>query len=158
MASSPRRRRRRRSDRRSGPSSWLSHREFEAGPPGPALGVWGATTSSAHRRRKGRWRPGRPTWSWDAPSRARKTRGPPRSRWLLRRNHEVSAPVLRPAGLLLLVAERLLLAHADHVDPVGGDPEVHQVVVHGIRAALAECEVVLARAPRVGMPLDRHPD
>ena len=36
----------------------------------------------------------------------------------LRRNHEVTAPILRPAGLVLLGAERRFLALADDRDPV----------------------------------------
>ena len=47
---------------------------------------------------------------------------------LLPRDHEVPTPVLLPAGLVLLVAERLLLALADDRHPGRGHAQAHEIV------------------------------
>ena len=76
---------------------------------------------------------------------------------LLRRDDEVAAAVLRPAALVLLVAERLLLALADDQDAVGGHAEADQVALHRVRAPFAESQVVLGRAARVAVALRPSP-
>src|SRR5690242_10936849 len=57
-----------------------------------------------------------------------------------------AAAVLRPGGLVRPDHGRTLLAVADRRDPIGRDAESDEHVLHGSRAALAEREVVLARA------------
>src|SRR5262249_41469330 len=69
-------------------------------------------------------------------------------------DHEVSASVLRPAGLGLLVAERKLLAVADGRDAFAWDPKGDQVVARRGCALGAESEIVLDGAATVAVPLD----
>src|SRR5581483_657877 len=68
--------------------------------------------------------------------------------------HEVTAAILRPAGLARLAAEGRFLAEAPHLDALRRHAEAHQVVADGCRAAFAEREVVLRRAALVAVPLD----
>src|SRR5436190_12365389 len=56
---------------------------------------------------------------------------------LLPRDHEMTAPVLLPAGLFLLAAERLLLALADDRHARRRDAEAYEVVLDGDGAARA---------------------
>ena len=74
----------------------------------------------------------------------------------LRRDQEVTPPVLLPAGLVLLVAERLFLPFADRLDAVRCDAEAGEILRHSFGAAIAEREVVFGTAARVAMPFDRH--
>ena len=73
---------------------------------------------------------------------------------LLRRDDEVPAAVLLPAGLVLVGADRLFLALADDRDPVGRHAEADQIVLHRVGAARAEREVVLRAAARVAVAFD----
>src|SRR5438105_13653440 len=75
----------------------------------------------------------------------------------LSRDDEVSPAVLLPAGLVLVAAERLFLALADHDDAVCGHAEVHEIVLHRAGAARSKREVVLGAAARVAVPFDRDP-
>src|SRR2546423_10301413 len=68
----------------------------------------------------------------------------------------MSATVLLPAGLCRLGTERLLLTFADDDQAVGRDAEALQIILHSVRAARAEAEVVLGAATRVAVPFDRH--
>src|ERR1700751_4017099 len=65
-------------------------------------------------------------------------------------------PVLLPAGLAVVGAERLFLPFADHRDAVGRNTKVDQVVLYHVRAPAAEREVVLGAPSRVAMALDRN--
>src|SRR5450830_108844 len=58
---------------------------------------------------------------------------------------EVPAPVLLPAVLVVLRAERPVLPVGDRSDSAGFDSQRTQVFLHGRRAAVAEREVVLLR-------------
>src|SRR5262249_3714454 len=72
----------------------------------------------------------------------------------LLRRHEMHAPVPRVALLVLLTAERQLLAVADRREPVPRDAERREVVLDGLGAPSAEREVVLDRAALVAVSLD----
>src|SRR5947209_14934921 len=71
-------------------------------------------------------------------------------------DEEVAPTVLAPARLGVLVAQRALLAIADHGDPRAVDSDRHDVVSCRLGPALAEGEVVLVRAPLVTVTLDQH--
>src|SRR5581483_5094104 len=51
-------------------------------------------------------------------------------------------------------AERLLFAVADGLDAVGADAGLHQGLLDGVGAVIAQCQVVLGRAAFVAVPLD----
>src|SRR5260370_5916301 len=53
---------------------------------------------------------------------------------LLRCNHEVITAILLPAGLVVIGADRLLLALSDHGDPVAPAAKAHQILLHRIGA------------------------
>src|SRR4029077_912372 len=72
---------------------------------------------------------------------------------LLRRD-EVATAVCLPALLVALCAERLFLAVADGVQAVRGDTELHQVILDGSSAAIAEDEVVFGGAAFVAVAFD----
>src|SRR3954454_11935284 len=74
---------------------------------------------------------------------------------LLRRDDEVAAPVLLPARLAFLRAERLLLALADQRHPVRRHTEIRQVIADRRGAAVAERQVVLRAAARIAVPFER---
>src|SRR5207247_2048519 len=61
---------------------------------------------------------------------------------------EVGAAVLRPAGFVVLCAERSLLTIAHQRQAVLGDALPDQVIDGGARATLAEHQVVLVGVPR----------
>src|SRR5262249_44000661 len=86
-------------------------------------------------------------------ARQARTRARPASPWL---DEQVSPPVLTPARLLVLGAERTLLAVADEADAVGldalGDEEGHG----GLGPALAQRQVVLVRPSLVTVPFDQN--
>src|SRR5262245_34995881 len=96
-----------------------------------------------------------PGWSiirgWRG-ARPGRTRARPPS---LRLDEQVSPPVLTPARLLVLGADRALLAVADEGDAVGldalGDEEAHG----GLGPALAQRQVVLVRPSLVSVPFDQ---
>ena len=68
---------------------------------------------------------------------------------------EVRAAVPRPALLVGLLAERDLLAVRHRLQAGGVDAQRDQVVVGGLRAPLAQRQVVLDRAALVAVALDR---
>src|SRR5256712_782108 len=71
---------------------------------------------------------------------------------------ELSTPVLGPAGLGVLRADRVPLAVGGGRDTVGLDPLGDQVAPDGVRAPLTELQVVVVRAALVGVAADedRH--
>src|SRR3989442_895660 len=75
---------------------------------------------------------------------------------LLRLREQVRAAVLGPARLVRLRALRLFLAVGDDRDAAGLDAVSDEVVLGGLRAALAEREVVLHGAALVAVALDQH--
>jgi hypothetical protein len=66
----------------------------------------------------------------------------------------MAAAVCLPAFLVALGAERLFFAVADGVQAVGGDTELHQVILDGSSAAIAEDQVVFSGAAFVAMAFD----
>src|SRR5579875_3216005 len=68
------------------------------------------------------------------------------------------AAVLLPARLIMVGAERMLLAPAHRSQPIGSHAERNQKLACRIGAPLAQSEVVLERAALVTVSLDRHPD
>src|SRR2546426_2573171 len=75
----------------------------------------------------------------------------------LLRPHEKMRPAgLAPARLVLLRAQRALLAVADDRDPVRPDALGHEVVHRGLRAPVAERHVVFVGAALVAVPLDEQ--
>ena len=70
----------------------------------------------------------------------------------------MAAPVLLPALLIRFGAERLFLAVADGLDVVGGNASLDQRVTDGIRAAVAQSQVVLGRSALVAVSLYREGD
>src|SRR3989442_11479218 len=91
-------------------------------------------------------------------SRARRRIPPPSSPEYRRTSagldQEGGAPVLGPARLALLGAQRSLLAVADDRDAVRLDALRHEVVHRGLRASLAERQIVLVGAALVTVPFD----
>src|SRR5213079_1766549 len=69
-------------------------------------------------------------------------------------DQEVAAPVLLPARVVVLAAQRSLLAVTDDRDAGRLDALGHEVVHRGLRAPLAERQVVLVGAPLVAVSLD----
>src|SRR6266850_2034298 len=72
------------------------------------------------------------------------------------RLHEVTATVLLPASLGVLQAERLFLAVADGAQPVRGDAERYEELLHGAGAAVAEAEVVFRRTTLIAVAFDGY--
>src|SRR4051812_26467525 len=68
----------------------------------------------------------------------------------------VRAAVLRPAALRLLGADRPLFTVGDGAHAGAGHSQGGEIVAHGAGAALAQGEVVLVGAARVGVALDGH--
>lgn len=66
---------------------------------------------------------------------------------------EVCAPVLLQAVLVGFGAHRALLAVADGLQPVGGNPELYQTLLGGSRPAITQARIVFDGAVFVGMPL-----
>src|SRR5262249_42532067 len=73
---------------------------------------------------------------------------------LLGLHREMRPAILAPAILAGIVADRALLAVADHRDPVRPDASRDQIVHRSLRAALAERQVVVWRPALVGVALD----
>src|SRR6185369_15504141 len=65
-----------------------------------------------------------------------------------------AAPILVPAGLGAVGADRLLLAVGDFLQPRGIDAECGKIVDHRLGAALAKSEIVFTRPALIGMTLD----
>src|SRR5437879_507259 len=76
-------------------------------------------------------------------------------RRLLALDEEVGAAVLRPALLRLLGAERALLAVAERAHAGPRDAPGEEVLQRGLRAMVAEGEVVLVGAPVVAVAFDQ---
>src|SRR4051812_22926150 len=73
-------------------------------------------------------------------------------------HHRHRAPVLRPGLLSGSADRRAFLAVAESGDTVGGDAAGGQVVLHRGGAAVAQRQIVFARAALVGVAFDRHAD
>jgi hypothetical protein len=69
---------------------------------------------------------------------------------------KMAAAVLLPTLLVGLSAERLLLAVTDGLDAAGIDACLHQGVLYGIGAVIAESQVVFSRAALVTVSLNRE--
>src|SRR6266851_1345506 len=69
---------------------------------------------------------------------------------------EVAAAVLLPAGFVVLVAEGLFLAETDRGQPVGGNAQRNEVLLHGAGAAIAERQVVFRGAALVAVAFNGH--
>src|SRR5216683_616909 len=68
----------------------------------------------------------------------------------------MAATVLLPATFLALRAKRLFLAVADGAQPVCGNSERDDVLLHGAGAAIAKPEVVFGGAALVAVSFDGH--
>src|SRR5258708_39217624 len=69
--------------------------------------------------------------------------------------HEVTAAVLLPATFVRLGAERFLFAVADGLDTIAANSSLNERVLHRVRAAGAEGQVIFGRAALVAVSLDR---
>ena len=76
---------------------------------------------------------------------------------LLGREDEMAAAVTRPARLVLVHADRSLLAAADDLQAVAANPKTHEVVPDRVASPLAKRQVVLIGAARIGVAFDRLP-
>ena len=74
--------------------------------------------------------------------------------WRRAVEHRDGAAILRPAGNVVADRDRPLLAIADRPHARSRDALGGEIVVHRLGAALAKREIVFARAPLVGVPLD----
>src|SRR5712692_2347691 len=81
---------------------------------------------------------------------------PEARRTLLRLDQEVSVTVLGPAGLVVVGADRPLLAVGDDAHAALRHPLADQIVHGRLGPALAERDVVLIGAPLVAVALDEH--
>src|SRR5262249_61132887 len=75
---------------------------------------------------------------------------------LLGRINDLDAAVLLPAVLAVVLADRTLFAVADGVELAGRGAGGAERAADRVAAALAEAEVVLARAALVGVAFERH--
>src|SRR5437870_1320616 len=75
---------------------------------------------------------------------------------LLRRDQEVAAPILLPAGFVLVATEGLFLPFADQDDTARLHSEAGKIVLDRRRSAIPERQVVLGAAARIAVALDRH--
>src|SRR6266571_2219022 len=87
-----------------------------------------------------------------------RARAPALSAGGLARDRELGPAVALPAALVRFVADLDLLAVGDRLQPVGGHPEGHDVVVGALGAPLPEREVVLDGPALVAVPFDRDPE
>src|SRR5436190_12756006 len=71
---------------------------------------------------------------------------------------DVVSAILLPAGVGLFSADRLFLALTHIRDAIAVDAEADEIVFRCARPAFSECKVVLSRAARIGMPLERQPN
>src|SRR5712691_10243173 len=67
---------------------------------------------------------------------------------------ELVAPVLRPRALIVAIHQRPLLAPRLRLDAAGIDPVAHEVLLGGLRAAIAQSEVVLVGAALIAVTAD----
>src|SRR5579859_1468550 len=70
------------------------------------------------------------------------------------RLYRMAVAVLLPARLVFFRADGLFLAIADGVDAVGRNAELHEIILDGSGAAIAEEQVVLCRTAAVAVALD----
>src|ERR1700689_1010061 len=70
----------------------------------------------------------------------------------LLRPHKVRTPILLPASLVRLRAERLFLTITHSSQAIRGNSELNEEIACGLRAPLAEAEVVFRRAALVAVP------
>src|SRR6266704_1604902 len=70
----------------------------------------------------------------------------------------MAATVLLPATFVVLHAERLFLAVADGAQPVCGNSERDDVLLHGAGAAIAETQIVFGGAALVAVSFDGRLD
>ena len=68
--------------------------------------------------------------------------------------HDVNAAIPLPAGFVMILANRALLAIAHQIELRGGDADLHQVVFGCLGAFFAERDIVLLGAPLIAMALD----
>src|ERR1041384_4804177 len=73
-------------------------------------------------------------------------------------HEDFDAPVTLPARLVLVGALGPLLAEVPCRDAIGGHAFLDQRIAHGAHPALAEREVVLARAARIRIAVDAQVD
>src|SRR4029077_15246927 len=66
----------------------------------------------------------------------------------------MAAAVLLPASLVVLRAERLLLAEADGAEAVGRNAQRDKILLDGAGAAIAKAEVVFGGAALVAVAFD----
>src|SRR5262245_44230773 len=75
---------------------------------------------------------------------------------LLRLHEEVSGAILGPEGLVVVAADRALLAVGDDAHAALRHPLADQIVHRRLGPALAERDVVFVGAPLVAVALDEH--
>ena len=66
----------------------------------------------------------------------------------------MDAAIPLPAGLVVLLANRLFFAIAEDVELSGGDTDLDKVVLGGPSAPITEGDVVLSGTTLVGVPFD----
>lgn len=75
---------------------------------------------------------------------------------LLGGGYDVNAAVLLPAGFIVVIANRFVLAEALHRELIGWNSDFHQVVLRGFGALVPESQVVRFGAALVTVALDRQ--
>src|SRR5579862_1999215 len=70
----------------------------------------------------------------------------------LRDDNEVIAAVLRPAALVIAMAERRLLPEAPDDEPIGRHAKADEIVARGFGAPVAKRDVVLGGSALVAVP------
>src|SRR5581483_1045351 len=75
---------------------------------------------------------------------------------LLFRVDEMAAAVMLPALIVVLGTERFFFTVADRLDVGRTDAALHQGVLHGIGAVVAQGEVIFLRAALVAVSLNRE--
>src|SRR5438105_5968263 len=134
-------------ERASAASSWTKpDAGGDSATPGPGDAVSPATTTQAPSHA-----PARCGHPFPRP----RTGAGDHGRRLLALDEEVGAAVLRPALLRLLGAERALLAVAERAHAGPRDATVEEVLQRGLRAMVAEGEVVFVGAPVVAVAFDQ---
>src|SRR5437870_7104821 len=134
-------------ERASAASSWTKpDAGGDSATPGPGDAVSPATTTQAPSHA-----PARCGHPFPRP----RTGAGDHGRRLLALDEEVGAAVLRPALLRLLGAERALLAVAERAHAGPRDATGEEVLQRGLRAMVAEGEVVFVGAPVVAVAFDQ---
>src|SRR6187455_3213778 len=89
----------------------------------------------------------------------KQNRNPPRAKlgeeWSSAQHHRHVAAVLGPAALVRAERDRAFLAVAERGDAPCRDTARGEIVLGGVGAAIAQREIILARAALVAMALDR---